>query len=318
MNQIFKILTVFVFSFVIFSCGTEDEESESVTDNETSDKSEISDDLETSDDSTENEIETDNEEVADNENSNAVCGNSTIEDGESCDGGTVSCEALGSQYGYGIAPCKSDCTGFDTSDCPLKSDGAKPYGKMTINFKTDFIFDYDTADSQGDSYFDAHPEGIMTTPAFTGLFGYGKNAQIPFEGSSGDTADVVAYHWDDGEIYVVQHMFSGQSVSAPRILLIVNDSMKKGDILAMCPDKSFLQVIQLTNSGSIDCLVGFALDETLPQLSVDEATDITAKDGGKLYLSGSDIIIYHPTDTPDGDLSQQFISQGAKICPVVE
>jgi len=50
MNQIFKILTVFVFSFVIFSCGTEDEESESVTDNETSDKSEISDDLETSDD----------------------------------------------------------------------------------------------------------------------------------------------------------------------------------------------------------------------------------------------------------------------------
>lgn len=64
--------------------------------------------------------------------------------------------------------------------------------------------------------------------------------------------------------------------------------------------------------------MGFALNETLPQLSVDEATDITAKDGGKLYLSGSDIIIYHPTDTPDGDLSQQFISQGAKICPVVE
>ena len=48
-----------------------------------------------------------------------VCGNSVKEGSEICDGGSVNCTTLGSQYSAGTAACKSDCSGYTTTSCTL-------------------------------------------------------------------------------------------------------------------------------------------------------------------------------------------------------
>ena len=285
-----------------------------VTDDTATDNEPVQDTAGTPDEMTDDTVDT--TPITDTDAPSAFCGNSTVETGETCDGGTMSCEALGSQYGFGNAPCKVDCSGYDTTNCPLKGNGT-PYGTVNIAFVSDFLFDYDTADTQGDSYFNEHPEGYMTTAAFTGTMGYGTGAQVILEGNAGDTHDVTPYRFSDGEIYVVQHSMNGNALTAPRMLLIVTDAITTGQQLTMCPDAAVLEVIELNSDGSIKCLHAVALNETLPQLTVDLAENLTQTDGGKLHLSGSNIVIYHPTDTPDGNISQAFIDQGAVICPIV-
>jgi len=46
-----------------------------------------------------------------------VCGNNTKESGESCDGNSIDCGTLGSFESGTNAPCKSDCSGYDSSTC---------------------------------------------------------------------------------------------------------------------------------------------------------------------------------------------------------
>ena len=46
-----------------------------------------------------------------------ICGNDRIDDGETCDGDSKDCSTLGNYESGTNAPCKSDCTGYDTSVC---------------------------------------------------------------------------------------------------------------------------------------------------------------------------------------------------------
>ena len=45
------------------------------------------------------------------------CGNKTVEEGEVCDGDTKECSAVDSNFTIGTANCKSDCSGYDTTEC---------------------------------------------------------------------------------------------------------------------------------------------------------------------------------------------------------
>jgi hypothetical protein len=51
----------------------------------------------------------------------AKCGNSFIDEGEVCDGGALNCTEIDNKYEGGIAVCKQDCSGWDTSICVLES-----------------------------------------------------------------------------------------------------------------------------------------------------------------------------------------------------
>jgi hypothetical protein len=51
---------------------------------------------------------------------NPVCGNGIIESGEVCDGGSVSCSSLDSNYISGTAACNSACTAYITTNCEVK------------------------------------------------------------------------------------------------------------------------------------------------------------------------------------------------------
>ncbi len=47
----------------------------------------------------------------------AVCGNSTVETGETCDKNTKACSAIDAGYTSGDATCKADCKGWDLASC---------------------------------------------------------------------------------------------------------------------------------------------------------------------------------------------------------
>ncbi len=47
----------------------------------------------------------------------AICGNSLIETGETCDGNSVQCTALSPDYIGGTATCNSTCSGYNTGSC---------------------------------------------------------------------------------------------------------------------------------------------------------------------------------------------------------
>ena len=52
----------------------------------------------------------------------AICGNGIVESGEVCDGDSVKCTAIDSDYIGGTAVCNSTCSGYDESSCEA-SDG---------------------------------------------------------------------------------------------------------------------------------------------------------------------------------------------------
>ncbi len=74
-----------------------------------------------------------------------TCGNSTVEDWETCEpGDEVDCDTIGS-YVIGTATCHDDCSGWDESNCyetdPCESDPCGTYGTCTALNGTDYECD---------------------------------------------------------------------------------------------------------------------------------------------------------------------------------
>ena len=59
----------------------------------------------------------DSNEGNNNDSGNNLCGNRSTDPGEVCDGDTKECKDIESGYISGVAICKSDCSGWDTSNC---------------------------------------------------------------------------------------------------------------------------------------------------------------------------------------------------------
>lgn len=110
MNKLIIVLFVF-FMFFSFSCGSSDDESPSGSNEETGDQ-----------------------EIYDGDDSGEfVCGNDIIEEGEVCDGNTVSCsEIAGESYVSGMAECLSDCSGYDESECSEDTDSDNEEGAYAV------------------------------------------------------------------------------------------------------------------------------------------------------------------------------------------
>lgn len=115
MKKGFLIFSFLFFALIIASCGgSSNGNSESG-----------SDDNGTGDNSSDNSGDASGDDQGNNQegeggnggNSDAVCGNRTVEAGEVCDGGAKECAEIDSGYTGGYAICKADCTGWDKSSC---------------------------------------------------------------------------------------------------------------------------------------------------------------------------------------------------------
>ena len=102
MKKMFLALPLLIFAIVfVVSCGDSKED----------DSTDTTDDTEPADTTT----DTDPTDSTDTALSN--CGNSTVDEGEICDGNATECSAVDPGYTAGIAICKADCLSWDVSGC---------------------------------------------------------------------------------------------------------------------------------------------------------------------------------------------------------
>ena len=97
----FRFLLIFSLVFFMFAaCGTDDEEIGDENGNNSGDNTGDN----TGDDNGSGD-------------QNVNCGNKITDDGEVCDGNAAECKSIDSGYTGGFATCKTDCSGWDVSDC---------------------------------------------------------------------------------------------------------------------------------------------------------------------------------------------------------
>ena len=205
----------------------------------------------------------------------------------------------------------------DTPDVPVEILPDTPgdaYGVINVNFTSPFIFDGDQLSNT--TYMQGHPEGMMSTPAFTGTYGTGKTvpsstavltvalaAHIPAEGTYPAAVAVMQQSAADT---------AGTTPANPWVELdFASDVISPGTFNLDIVTGSQATLVLLNSLGTTYCVLALAVGGSV---NVSAASNTTATDGGSITLSGSSIPVYHPTNVPGyGDISG---SLGVDVCPI--
>lgn len=283
------------------------------------------------------------------------CGNGTIDEGEDCEfkegeetQETISCHKLSwLEYKSGDAVCKDDCK-WDKTAC-VALDTVLPYGTLTniglneagtISDSKKLCVPKD--DGSGDCEFDAQYAlgAVRKDPLISGSYGNGKSfLKSPniFSGKTGGKYSLavnkgfdplpekfftlyasIAYTpitFDNIEMFGPQIVLMFNSETIPNTAPGVNDYYNIGGI----GDDDIIIAIgeQFVSSDTIDvdslCIAAIAFGK---KMEVTNAFNVMQDGGGgSISFSGFDIPLYHPTETPIGDLTEMVKSYGLEnIC----
>jgi len=195
-------------------------------------------------------------------------------------------------------------TGGQGNDTGTGGGGNTPgggYGALaTVNFTSGFIFDgakFNTQQSQ-------HPEGIQMSAAFVGTY-QSNNAPVPPNGAAMTAAFVV--HLAQYKILSVQQQ-SLTNASAnldPSVIVELDESIGAGAV-SLPSEEAFLY---LTDPSAGNCFAAIGVGS----LQITNAVNTAAADGGQLSFTGSNIQLFHPSNTPGGDLTGEF--PAGSVCP---
>lgn len=109
--RLFRFFLIFSVVFIMFTaCGADDDEEMDTEGGNTQD--------DTGDNTGDNS--------GDENQQNTNCGNGLTDTGEVCDGNAIDCQSIDTGYTGGIATCKADCSGWNTSDCKGSSSSEDP------------------------------------------------------------------------------------------------------------------------------------------------------------------------------------------------
>ena len=193
---------------------------------------------------------------------------------------------------------------------PTGGSGGGPssgYGNLTkVSFSSGFIFDESKLNDQ--SYLQAHMSGIQMTPAFTGSY-TSANAAIP---PGGAQTLALAIHFAPNGLGVLQQSGQGQTVVAPMIqFMFASDVVASGPVDVGLEQTSGAMLLVMDPVGANDaCVAAIGIG----QVQVTQAQNTNAADGGQLAFNGSNIALYHPSDTPYGNIETELAQQIA-VCP---
>lgn len=105
-----KILGIILTAVIFTACDVQDS-GKILSEKHDNGSSEVKDD---------ETVRDDNQDQHDEDLYEPVCGDSKVEGKEVCDGGEKTCSEL--ELGEGMAACKSDCTGWDTTNCQKQAE----------------------------------------------------------------------------------------------------------------------------------------------------------------------------------------------------
>ncbi|MFW5740353.1 MAG: hypothetical protein ACOC1F_08300 [Myxococcota bacterium] len=105
----------------------------------------------------------------------------------------------------------------------------------------------------------------------------------------------------------MQQSIQGQAVASPMVQMQFASDIIASGPLAVGLDQNSQASIMVMDvlPGNNACLAAIAVGT----IQVTGAQDTTTTDGGTLSLTGSNLTLYHPTDTPYGDISSELPSE---------
>ncbi len=230
-----------------------------------------------------------------------LCGNGTKEMYELCDGGTLSCKNISDAYAAGVAECFDDCGGWNTSTCEREPSCAElPYGKGRVDVKLNYI--RSASPSAGDS------NGVVSDTAFNGVLGKG-TVVLPYY-SQGSYYGFVRSENEVKRLEIVDSSVKDEQLGKYETVMLFNPAVvKKGSVdVLYSGEKSVKILVFEMDGGEKKCVQGIGAGT----LDIVEAENIVAG-GGPLYMEGS-LNFYHPSNTPEGDVSGIV---GYRVCSPV-
>ena len=244
------------------------------------------------------------------ENPDAECGNGRKEQGEVCEkGDTKPCSEIDSSYKSGNVECNDNCNGWLTVNCMASE--LEPLASFTaVNFGLDYLYNGFDAYEEGDNQL----HELYTAALF--------NASITMNGETyaiphpqANTHWIAAYY-DSSTLSFYQNSYycddeMNCQFATPGVMFgAALSSLKAGKELSIgISDGNEVNMLIEDIMNADDCvmLVGYGT------LKVDSVS-ISAGEAGKFGFTTSQIGLYLPAATPEGDMSGELEAAGFKIC----
>lgn len=228
----------------------------------------------------------------------AGSGGTDQDGGEGGEGGAAGEAGAGGSAGEAGGAGAAGAAGADAS-----------YGRLdTVDFNSAFLFDIERVQGGDAGYVTDHMDGVQLTAAFGGLY---KPDTLPIP-SDGQTMAMGMHLASPPSLLIMQQTIANNQVVSPTVQLkILSDEVGVG-LLAVGRAQeadAVLMVVDVVDAENV-CLAAIGVGE----LEVTNAVNTMASDGGKLAFEADSIVLYHPSDTPYGDLTEDFSDQ-MPICP---
>jgi hypothetical protein len=183
------------------------------------------------------------------------------------------------------------------------------YGSLTtVSFTSSFILDGSKLTDQ--TYLQGHQNAFQPTPAFTGTY-TSAGSPIPPSGAT-QTIAVASHMANPPSVGIIQQSFSGQTVASPMVQLqFMSDVLASGPVAVGMEQTSGAQLTVMDITGpQTGCIAAIGIGD----IQVTNAVSTNQTEGGQLALQGANIALYHPSDTPYGNIQADLEAQ-MPVCP---
>ncbi len=248
-----------------------------------------------------------NGEKNDDDDGSPVCGNGIVEDGEICDGNKIPCYELDPSYMGGEAICKDDCLGWDTEYC-FEPPEIEPIASIPPrSFTVEYLYNGADAFSYGAN----QNNELWDGPLFS--------TSIPLtEGTYYIPHNLSDVHWlagfyDAQTVQFVQQSFvlSSGAFTLPYVVMgVLRSAAVKDAVLSIgITDENEVNFVVFDMMSTVDCviLVGYGT------LSVN-SINIAQGHAGLFQFSTSEIDLFLPVETPEGDMIPEIQAAGFTVC----
>jgi len=193
------------------------------------------------------------------------------------------------------------------------------YGVLDVGFWSSYILDGERLNEA--EYMESHSDDVFTSGtlhAFEGSYGSGNTipaaaavetramaARFPAIGDKPAYLGIIQESWVNLE---------GTMPANPWVELdIMSDSIPVGDYEIGFGGGAQFVLTVLNEAGSDSCVLAVGMGGYIAVLF--GAIDVTP--GSEvIFLGSAGIPIYHPTDTPLGDISTELAAEGRQVCPI--
>ncbi|HNS98553.1 MAG TPA: hypothetical protein PKL73_16490 [Polyangiaceae bacterium] len=178
------------------------------------------------------------------------------------------------------------------------------YGMIyQADFHTDFILDFNRL--LDDQYVQDHENGVQQGPAFLGVY---TTAYAPIPPAGQFTRAFATHALSEGLDVIQQTITDTQKYASPAVAVLFSSPVVTSGPIVLGPTRQApaqLFVMDVSDNFFVFCVAAIGLG----LIEVTHAINTEAADGGELEFNGSNITLYHPSNTPFGDIRAEIKKQ---------